>query len=416
MNHTSKRVSHYVLKEELGKNQFGQVFRGLDTETQEIRAIKMISNSKLLSEQQKEALKREIKIMKHLNHQNIVKLYDHIVSSKNNYLVLEYCSGGDLSKYSTGIGEAKTIIFLRQIISALKVLQDSKIVHRDLKPANILLSADGKVKLADFGLARQIDPESLAKTYVGTPLYMAPEVLSLKRGKHERYSDKADIWSVGCIVYELITGTRPFNAFSIDELIPTIEESLKNTMLFYARMFSPVCIDLLSRIFNIEPDQRINFNDFCDHPFILGMPCIKAAITINDIECLSEDNLDISRDEALDFAEVAIQIATNVSYPFLIHMKACMLLKPYLRDDNACAILFQANFEEANKYKNKTDWESTTITQLVLETVIQMCQNEKIEFNLLKENYRQAYILLKCLKPSLYVIKLKDAIKRQIDY
>ena len=193
MNRTTKRVSHYILKEELGKGQYGVVYRGEDTLTHEIRAIKVIANSNLTRESQKEALKREIKIMKNLNHQNIVKLYDHFVSIKNNYLVLEYCSRKDLNSLKSGIGEAQTLVYLRQIVTALKVLQEKNIVHRDLKPANILLSADDKVKLADFGLARQIDPESLAKTCVGTPLYMAPEVLSLRNDRNERYADKADI-------------------------------------------------------------------------------------------------------------------------------------------------------------------------------------------------------------------------------
>lgn len=413
-NRTSKRVSHYLLKEEKGKGQFGVVFRGEDTLTQEIRAIKVISNDKVRFDNQKEALNREIKIMKNLNHQNIVKLYDHIVSANNNYLVLEYCSGGDLSKLSTGIGEFRTIVYLRQIVSALKVLQDNKIVHRDLKPANILLSFDNKIKLADFGLARQIDPESLAKTYVGTPLYMAPEVLSLKYKKNERYADKADIWSVGCIVYELISGKRPFSVSLVDELEECIRNSISSRDFFDNGTFSEICIDLLKKIFIMSPDDRISFNELCDHPFILGMPSIKPSIKLQEIEFFSNETEDFNKEEALDFSEVVIQIAKNLDSPFLLYMKACMVLKPHL-DDRLCSEFFQVNFEEASKCKNKTDWESKSLTQLVLETVVEMCKTEKIESHLLKENYRQARILLQCLKPSILVIKLKDAIKRQLD-
>ena len=190
--HKRKKVSHYILKEQLNKGNFGTVYKGVDTDSNELRAIKVINNTNLYTTRQKQALQREVQIMLNIKHENIVKLYDHLETSNNNYLVLEFCSGGDLSQFNTGIGESQTIIFLSQIVKALKVLYEYNILHRDLKPANIFLT-DNKIKLGDFGLSRRINLENVASTYVGTPFYMSPEVLMVRNNTNERYDYKSDI-------------------------------------------------------------------------------------------------------------------------------------------------------------------------------------------------------------------------------
>ena len=412
MPRKTKRVSNYLLKEQLGAGQFGFVHRGIDLLTNEIRAIKIIKNP--INEQGRKNLHREITTMKSLNHENIVKLYDHIVTANNNYLILEYCSGGDLSRLCTGIGEAKTVVYLRQIVSALKVLQEKKIVHRDLKPANIMLSGDDKLKLADFGLARQIDPESLAKSYVGTPLYMGPEVLIIRdRGRNsDRYADKADIWSVGCIVYQLISGKRPFEAESLDLLVPNIQEALRSPVFFDRNVFSEICIDFLQKVFQINPDDRINFQDLCDHPFVLGMPNMNPILEINNVISLSQESLDFTKEEVLDFSEAIVKLSDRIDFPFLLHMKACMLLKPHL-DDKNCMEFFKLNFEEANKHKASLTKDSKSLTQIVLEAAIGLCKKEETPSDSLREKYRTSLILLKILKPTQYVRRLKEAIEEE---
>jgi serine/threonine protein kinase len=414
MKKSTKRVSHYVLREELGHGSFGTVFRGEDSQTNDIRAIKMIPNTKLIDARQKTALKQEIEIMKDLNHENILKLFDHIVSSRYNYLVLEYCSGGELGQFITagrGIGEERAKIYLRQIISALKVLHQKGIVHRDLKPANILLTADDKIKLADFGFARRIDPESLAKSCVGTPVYMAPEVFIVRDHRDERYDYGVDIWSVGCIVYELITGERPFDMPSFDQLIPTITRKLE-TYDFLSPL-SDICKDFLKKIFTLDPQHRIRFNEFCDHPFVNGVPSIRSiAGLIDGPEDRRPD--DLTKAEAIAFSEIVIQNQKTIDYPFILHMKACMLLIPYLKNDDNCAHQFVDSYEEACRLKNQSDWESKSLTQVVLETVMKMCLPGRISPRFMKETYSQALILLKALKPSSTVIKLKEAINRQM--
>ncbi|CAG9321694.1 unnamed protein product [Blepharisma stoltei] len=412
-----KQVSHYLLKEELGNGTFGTVYRGKDLNTNEIRAIKMISAQNVLKPQEKKALSREIQIMRNLDHENIVKLYDYLETRNYNYLVLEYCSGGDLSGLRD-LSEEHTIIYLRQIVSALKVLQANNIIHRDLKPANILLSdksPDAKIKLADFGLARQISANSLAKSYVGTPLYMAPEVIKLRENQSERYTERADIWSVGCIVYELIRGARPFEAKNFGDLLPVIKTRLNDPDFLSSQYFSEPCIDFLSKIFKINPKERMDFETMCDHPFILGRPSIKPIIDLHGIQCMSEDFELSTKEDALDISEVLFNLAKDTPHPFLFYMKACTLLEPYL-EDQVCASIFKVNFDEAKRCKNKTDWESSTMTRLILEMAVKLCRSdENIASHLLKENYRQALTLLNSLGPSSHIIRLKEAIKRQMD-
>ena len=406
-----KQVSHYKIEEKLGEGQFGTVFAGKDLRNGETRAIKMINNSKLQSNQQKQALHREIQIMRNLNHKNIVKLFDDFETIKNQYLILEYCSGGDLSS-KKGCGEHQTVKYLRQIISGLKVLQSNQIIHRDLKPANILLSDSSPgadVKLADFGLSRQINAESLAKTYVGTPLYMAPEVMNVRYNKGERYTDRADIWSIGCISYELITGTRPYKADNLNELLYVLKETISSKNFLTPENFSPVCRDFLSKIFILEPQNRISFEELCEHRFISG-----EVSPIIELESLYQKFEPSSKEEALETADVLYHLAKEVPHPFLFYLKNCMLLESFL-DDSQCARAFKLNFAEAKKTKNKTDWESTSTTREILEKAVQLCRSDAhVAPHLLKENYRQALALVNSLPVSNHVLRLKEAISKQI--
>ena len=422
MPNSQKRVSHYILKNSLGEGSYGKVFYSEDLDSNEIRAIKVIENSILLHDRHKTSLSREIQIMKDLNHKNIVKLFDHIVTSKHNYLILEYCSGGDLGKKikEGGIGLIQTVNYLRQIISALKILKEKDVVHRDLKPANILLTSDYTIKLADFGLARTINPHSLAKSCVGTPLYMSPEVIQNRGGDTNRYEHSADIWSVGCIVYELLTGKRPFAVTDFDNLIPRIEEILKSNDFLKNFNFPGECIDFLKRIFIVDPAKRICFDDFCEHPFVTGLPKVRANVNLRGFDCLIEEDMDecvdVTRKDALKFSKAVRNVAHLVSCPFILHVKACMLLKGFLSSDekDRCKLQFIENYAEAQKFRNKA-WEDMNGVKLILGIVIHLCENVPVgDGYLVKKHYKQALSLLKPLKPHNSIIKLKEAISRKI--
>jgi serine/threonine-protein kinase ULK/ATG1 len=126
--------------------------------------------------------------------------------------VLEYCSGGDLAGYINRHGKVPEAVakhFMRQLALGLQVLQEKHFIHRDLKPQNLLLSSKEVtplLKIGDFGFARSLTPESMAETFCGSPLYMAPEII-----RNQKYDAKADLWSAGAILFQLVTGKPPFD-------------------------------------------------------------------------------------------------------------------------------------------------------------------------------------------------------------
>uniref|UniRef100_A0A8C5QD82 Protein kinase domain-containing protein n=1 Tax=Leptobrachium leishanense TaxID=445787 RepID=A0A8C5QD82_9ANUR len=192
-------------KDLIGTGAFAAVYKGRHLEKQGFQvAIKAINKRKLAKSQS--VLGKEIKILKELKHENIVALYD-----------FKYCNGGDLADYLHSmrtLSEDTIRIFLIQIAGAMKLLHSKGIIHRDLKPQNILLTcAEGRrynpnnirLKIADFGFARHLQYNMMAATICGSPMYMAPEVIL-----SQHYDAKADLWSIGTIVYQCLTGRAPF--------------------------------------------------------------------------------------------------------------------------------------------------------------------------------------------------------------
>ncbi|KAF8932039.1 Serine/threonine-protein kinase [Dissophora ornata] len=295
------QVGDYVVEHEIGHGSFATVYKGYHRVTKEPVAIKSVLRSKL-TKKLLENLASEINILKGIRHDHIVALVDCKETESHIHLVMEYCSQGDLSQYikrrgdgppslpppyGGGLHEVVVRHFLKQLASALEFLRSKNLIHRDLKPQNLLLhpssnSKDGSgyglpiLKVADFGFARSLPHLSLAETLCGSPLYMAPEIL-----RYEKYDAKADLWSVGTVLYEMCTGKPPFRANNHVELLKRIE--LAQDAIFFpgeagaedraessssqsnhhsSAIVSDDIKELIRQLLKRNPVERISFEEF----------------------------------------------------------------------------------------------------------------------------------------------------------
>ncbi|XP_037357996.1 serine/threonine-protein kinase ULK3 isoform X2 [Talpa occidentalis] len=235
-------------------------------DTREVVAIKCVAK-KSLNKASVENLLTEIEILKGIRHPHIVHLKDFQWDSDNIYLIMEFCAGGDLSRFIHTrriLPEKVARIFMQQLASALQFLHERNISHLDLKPQNILLSSLEKphLKLADFGFAQHMSPWDEKHVLRGSPLYMAPEMVCRRQ-----YDARVDLWSVGVILYEALFGQPPFASRSFSELEEKIRSS-RAVELPLQPLLSRDCRDLLKRLLERDPGRRISFQDFFAHPWV----------------------------------------------------------------------------------------------------------------------------------------------------
>ncbi|CAL5873550.1 uncharacterized protein PFLUO_LOCUS7830 [Penicillium psychrofluorescens] len=303
-------IGRYTRLDEIGRGSFATVYQGVHTKSRTYVAIKSVNLSKL-NKKLKDNLSSEIDILKGLHHPHIVALIDCHESTSHIHLVMEYCALGDLSlfikrretlanhrytrdmiaKYPNPRGGALNEVvvrhFLKQLSSALHFLRDRNLIHRDIKPQNLLLCPSPSsyrsgvaqvipykgshdsyepitgleslpmLKIADFGFARSLPATSLAETLCGSPLYMAPEIL-----RYEKYDAKADLWSVGTVLYEMVVGRPPFRATNHVELLRRIEKGEDRIRFPEDNPASDDIKKLIRGLLKRNPVERLNFPDF----------------------------------------------------------------------------------------------------------------------------------------------------------
>uniref|UniRef100_A0A5B7ANB7 Putative serine/threonine-protein kinase ATG1 n=1 Tax=Davidia involucrata TaxID=16924 RepID=A0A5B7ANB7_DAVIN len=262
-------VGDYLVGKQIGSGSFSVVWHARHRVHGTEVAIKEIATGRL-SKKLQESLMSEIVILKQIIHPNIIRLHDIIEEPGKIHLVLEYCRGGDLSMYiqqrQGRVPEAKAKHFMKQLAAGLQILRENNLIHRDLKPQNLLLSTsddNSVLKIADFGFARSLQPKGLAETLCGSPLYMAPEIMQL-----QKYDAKADLWSVGAILFQLVTGKTPFMGNNQIQLLQNI---VKSTELHFPpdkKDLSSDCIDLCRKLLRRNPVERLTFEEFFNHPFL----------------------------------------------------------------------------------------------------------------------------------------------------
>uniref|UniRef100_A0A3Q4IAA3 non-specific serine/threonine protein kinase n=1 Tax=Neolamprologus brichardi TaxID=32507 RepID=A0A3Q4IAA3_NEOBR len=273
-------------KDLIGHGAFAVVFKGRHREKHDWEVAVKCINKKNLAKSQT-LLGKEIKILKELKHENIVALLDFQETASSVYLVMEYCNGGDLADYlhKGTLSEDTIRVFLQQIAGAMRVLQSKGIIHRDLKPQNILLSYPPGCKShsnntcikIDFGFARYLQNNMMAATLCGSPMYMAPEVIM-----SQNYDAKADLWSIGTIVFQCLTGKAPFQASSPQDLRLFYEKNKNLSPI--PRETSSHLRQLLLGLLQRNHKDRMDFDFFC-HPFLEASSSVKKTPTVT-MTCL----------------------------------------------------------------------------------------------------------------------------------
>lgn len=231
----------------------------------QIYAIKIYPKSNLESQADEELFQREINAMAFFHHDNIISLKDILSDDYNFYLVMDYCQGFDLKRYITekapdGIDEKTAANIFTQIISAVSYCHSTGVAHRDLKPENILITSFPKIKISDFGLCGYITKDQLMRTFCGSPCYTAPECLS----KIEYDGIRADTWSLGVILYTIVTGNPPWPINNSSIMIKNIIKG-KYTI---PKNISQSCKSLIKGMLNINPKERLTMDQIINHPWL----------------------------------------------------------------------------------------------------------------------------------------------------
>jgi serine/threonine protein kinase len=227
-------------------------------------AIKVIASNGLNSSI-REKLLDEVKILKGLNHNNIIRLYDLYEDIGEIYIIMEYCEDTMSSLLNKKLTELEVKYYIKQLVDGLYYLQKRNIVHRDLKPANILLK-NGIIKIADFGFAKLLnDVNPMMETICGSPLYMAPEILF-----KTKYSSKSDLWSLGVIIYQMIYQRHPYrNPKSIMDLVKKIEaEEIEYPIQVEV---SREGINLMRELLEVSPTGRMTLNELKNHEWFIDV-------------------------------------------------------------------------------------------------------------------------------------------------
>lgn len=258
-------VNGYTFHECLGTGAFSSVYRVVNEEGTEF-AMKVIPKENITHDGDPERLQRELDTMAFLKHPNIVSMHNFFSDEEKFYLVLDYCPGGDLADFLVSqppLREQQVANVFRQIVTAIAFVHSHSVAHRDLKPQNILITKFPNVKVTDFGLCGYIDDEKM-KTFCGSPCYTAPECLS--RVQYD--GALSDVWSLGVILYVLVTGHHPWNVTNIPKMI----KQITSAQFTVPSSVSPACDDLIKSMLKVRPTDRLTCEKILAHPWMKLAP------------------------------------------------------------------------------------------------------------------------------------------------
>jgi serine/threonine-protein kinase SIK3 len=257
------RVGLYDLENILGKGNFAIVRLGIHKLTKTKVAVKIVEKNELDAENLKK-IAREIDIMRKLSHRHIIKLYQVMETDSMIYIVTEFAANGEIFDHLVTHGKMKEEEACRifaQILSAIKYCHTHGVVHRDLKAENLLLDSDNNIKLADFGFSNYYSSNHLLSTWCGSPPYAAPELFEGKK----YVGPKADIWSLGVVLYVLVSGSLPFDGATLQELRSRVVGAQYRVPFFLSQQ----CEQLLKGLLVIDPERRLSLEQIARHQWTL---------------------------------------------------------------------------------------------------------------------------------------------------
>ena len=265
------KITDFEKEREIGKGGFGLVWKVIHKKTQKVYCIKVIQKQGIIEQKMIPQMNREIEIMYILNNPHCLRLKNHFEDDNNFYLVMPLASKGQLYrvlKKFRKFDERTAAQILRETISALSYLHsfNPPIIHRDIKPENLLLNEGGRILLADYGWSNFNMEGDVRKTFCGTPEYIAPEML-LKKG----HDTRVDIWSIGILMFELLSGYSPFVAKSNQELY----QNIRRLKIQWPKDMPPLAKNLITKILKLNPLDRPSFEEILDHQWFRQTKMIK---------------------------------------------------------------------------------------------------------------------------------------------
>lgn len=259
----------YTIGRVIGEGGFCKVHLGVHHFTREKVAIKMIDKGRLVEQADRRRVGREIRVLKRLSHQSVIRVFDVVESHARIYVVMEYCEGGSLLDYVRGkkrLSEAEACAFMHQVLRGLENCHENGVVHRDVKLENLLLDEEARMKIIDFGLSAILQPGRKLRVHCGSPSYAAPEIVSRKLYA----GPPVDVWSLGVVLFAMISGYLPFHSQhnNKQELCGKIVKGHYSAPDY----ISPEAKDLLSQMLTVDPTRRITTAAIWKHPWMASCP------------------------------------------------------------------------------------------------------------------------------------------------